>query len=126
MQVGALAMGAGMFLLFPAVPWILFPGRRKAGAVSALIWAGVCGTWVLKTLGTEAVGLLVVLILSSLVRAIAEMFGAFAPWREVSAHCATCTDAASCGVSHQSDGIPYTLVAFLAALFFLVVYLAWL
>ncbi|MEW1661082.1 hypothetical protein [Streptomyces sp. NPDC093707] len=125
MQVGALAIGIGMFLIFPAIPWILFPSRRKTGVVATLAWAGVCIAWALTIYGTEAIRFLTVIILSSAVRVIAEIAGMFDRWREVRTHHKTCTSTISCGVDHQTGRIPYIVVAFLFTTFFLVLYAAW-
>ncbi|GAA2313509.1 hypothetical protein Scani_79610 [Streptomyces caniferus] len=125
MQVGALAIGWGMFLLLPAVPWFLFPGRRKRGAVAALLWAGVCGAWALNTYGAGAVRVLAVIVVSSSVRVVAEMAGVFGREREVRAHRLTCLDSPSCGVKHRTERMPYILVAFLATAFLLMLYTAW-
>ncbi|MFE1767139.1 hypothetical protein ACWDBF_09765 [Streptomyces angustmyceticus] len=125
MQVGALAMGIGVFLLFPAVPWMLFPGHRKMGGVVALVWAGVCSAWVLNTYGAGAVRFVATVILSSSIRVFAEMLGVFDQWREVRAHRNSCTESASCGAAHQTDRIPYVLVALISTTFLLVLYAAW-
>lgn len=125
MQVGALAIGWGSFLLLPAVPWFLFPGHRKRGAVAALLWAGVCGAWALNTYGAGAVRVLAVIVVSSSVRVVAEMAGVFGREREVRAHRLTCLDSPSCGVKHRTERMPYILVAFLATAFLLMLYTAW-
>ncbi|MEU5583318.1 hypothetical protein ABZ791_37890 [Streptomyces huasconensis] len=125
MQLGALGLAIAMILFFPAIPWIVFPGRRKAGAVAAVVATGVCGAWVLKTFGTEGLRFVTFVFLCCAVRVGAETVGAFDQGRAVRAHRATCDDAKSCGVDHQTDRFTYLLVAFLAITGSLVLYFAW-
>ncbi|MEW1749714.1 hypothetical protein ACIQU1_19585 [Streptomyces angustmyceticus] len=79
----------------------------------------------LNTYGSGAVRFVAIVVLSSSIRVLAEMFGVFDQGREVRAHRASCTDAASCGMAHQTGRIPYVLVALISTTFLLVLYAAW-
>ncbi|ARX84340.1 MULTISPECIES: hypothetical protein [Streptomyces] len=125
MQLGALGLVIGMILLFPAVPWVVFPGHRRTGAVAALVATGACGVWVLNAYGTPGIGFLGFLVPSCVIRVLAELVGAFEQGRDVRAHRDTCPDSASCGVDHQTDGGTYPLVAFLSITISLALYFTW-